>query len=266
MKADLTNPELLSVRKGGSLPLLAVALHDGHRLREELLEFIEVSEDGRLREEDPFTGIWTGITGNSIVANFSRFEFDLNRKPKNAVYLLPEQAWGIRVWRETPPDRIILDSEKRYGDAYNQFRSILESLVLRYGKLVVYDLHSYNHRRNGPGAQPEDPLMNPEINVGTGTMDRVYWAPLIDRFIHELKIYNFGGRELDVRENIKFKGGHFPGWIHTEFGRSVCCISIEVKKFFMDEWTGQPDRDLIRSVGEALSKTIPGVISELTPL
>ena len=94
---------------------------------------------------------------------------------------------------------------------------------------MVYDLHSYNHRRKGLGAPPEDPGGNPEINLGTGTMDRLYWSGLIDRFISDLRHYDFTDRHLDVRENIKFKGGYFPRWIHENFDKKVCCLSIEVK-------------------------------------
>ena len=39
--------------------------------------------------------------------------------------------------------------------------------------------------------------------------------------------------------------------------------SIEVKKFFMDEWTGVPDHAVINAIGEALKSTVPGVLEEL---
>jgi hypothetical protein len=40
-------------------------------------------------------------------------------------------------------------------------------------------------------------------------------------------------------------------------------LSVEVKKFFMNEWTGEVDRELLEAVGEALSSTVPGVLEEL---
>jgi hypothetical protein len=47
---------------------------------------------------------------------------------------------------------------------------------------VVFDLHTYNHRREGPDTPPAEEVGNPEVNLGTGTMDRRKWAPIIDRF------------------------------------------------------------------------------------
>jgi hypothetical protein len=37
-----------------------------------------------------------------------------------------------------------------------------------------------------------------------------------------------------------------------------------VKKFFMDEWTGEPDYSIINSITSALKSTIPGVVDELS--
>jgi hypothetical protein len=36
-----------------------------------------------------------------------------------------------------------------------------------------------------------------------------------------------------------------------------------VKKFFMDEWTGEPDHAVINAIGKALKTTVPGVLEEL---
>jgi hypothetical protein len=43
----------------------------------------------------------------------------------------------------------------------------------------------------------------------------------------------------------------------------VCCLAIEVKKFFMDEWTGVADERQLAAVQEALGATLPGVVEEL---
>jgi hypothetical protein len=124
-------------------------------------------------------------------------------------------------------------------------------------------LHSYNHLRQGPDGAPADPRENPEVNIGTGTMNREYWAPIVDRFITDLSSVDYMGRQLDVRENVKFKGGNFSRWIHETFPNSVCAIAIEFKKFFMDEWTGQPNELDVSAIGQALQATTKGVIEEL---
>ena len=132
-----------------------------------------------------------------------------------------------------------------------------------YGHFVVFDIHSYNVLRDGPNSPPADPNLNPEVNIGTGTMDREYWAPIVDRFISDLGAYNYFSRKLDVRENIKFKGGYFPKYIHEKFPESACVISIEFKKFFMDEWTGNLYEDKFEHLKSALNFTTQGVMSEL---
>ena len=76
-------------------------------------------------------------------------------------------------------------------------------------------------------------------------------------------VFDFPGGRLDVRENVKFLGGNHPRWAHEWLPESACVIAIEVKKFFMDEWTGRPDRGLVDAIGKALAATVPGVLEEL---
>jgi hypothetical protein len=139
----------------------------------------------------------------------------------------------------------------------------LENLILWHGRVVVFDFHSYNHRRLGPEKPEDDPAANPEVNIGTGTMNRGRWAPIVGRVITELRQFSYQGRQLDVRENVRFRGGYFPRWIHQEFPDTVCAIAIEVKKFFMDEWTGHPDQDHLYALGQAFQQAAQGVLEEL---
>jgi len=44
----------------GDGPIVAVALHDGHDVREMWLHFA-ITEIDRWREEDPFTATWTAV-------------------------------------------------------------------------------------------------------------------------------------------------------------------------------------------------------------
>jgi hypothetical protein len=150
-----------------------------------------------------------------------------------------------------------------YDAFYGAVGDLLRRMVLRFGRVVVYDLHSYNHRRGGLQAPPADPADDPELNLGTGSMDRDFWAPVVTGFMDSMRRFEFCGRRLDVRENVKFQGGHFSRWIHETFPGYVCVLAIEVKKFFMDEWTGRPDRTQLGAVRDALRSTVPGVLEEL---
>jgi len=252
----------------GDGPLVASAIHAGHAVREEVRNIFALDEATQLREEDPFTGQWTTIAGTRLIGLRSRFEVDLNRPREKAVYLEPEDAWGLQVWREKPSPEIVERSLAEYDALYAQVEQVLSDLEQRFGRFVVFDLHTYNHRRAGPRGPIADPALNPEVNVGTGTMDRARWAPIVDRFIADLRAFDFLGRHLDVRENVKFFGGQFPGWIHENFPESGCALAIEFKKFFMDEWTGEQDpaRKQVEAIRQALESTVPGVLEELRKL
>jgi len=248
----------------GDGPLVGAAIHSGHCLRNDVAELMALADDERLREEDPFTDGWTAIATNQVVSLKSRFELDLNRPREKAVYTSDDDAWGSQVWKSEPPQEMIENSMALYDEFYRDMHRLLTGLVERHERIVVYDIHSYNHRRTGPDGEPADPELNPEVNVGTATMYRRRWVNVVDRFLTDLHDIDFQGRRLDVRENVKFFGGAFPKWIHEQFPSSVCVLSVEVKKFLMDEWTGQPDTAAITAVTEALQSTVDGVLEELS--
>jgi hypothetical protein len=245
-------------------PIVATAIHDGHEVREEVLRHMLLDESSRLREEDPFTGDWTRIAGTRVVGLRSRFEVDLNRPREQAVYRTPEDCWGLRVWEGGLPDDIAERSLKEYDAFYEGLRELYSDLTDRFGRFVVYDLHTYNHRREGPDGPAADAAQNPMVNLGTGTMqDRARWAGVIERFKRDLGSCDFLGAKLDVRENVKFFGGNHARWTHQNFPDSACVLAIEVKKFFMDEWTGEADQVLVEAIEKALASTVPGVLEEL---
>lgn len=250
----------------GHQPMVAVALHDGHYVRPEVEKLLAISSSDRLREEDPFTAAWTDIAETRLVVLRSRFELDLNRPRDRAIYLQPEDSWGLQVWKEPLTQNLIKRSLAEYDAFYATVGKICRHLEQRYGRFVIYDLHTYNQYRQGMHASPADELHNPEINLGTGTLNREYWQPVVERFIHDMRHFNFLGRQLDVRENVKFEGGHFAEWIHGHFPRSACVLTIEVKKFFMNEWTHRLDLAKMSAVHQALRSSVSGVLEELQHL
>lgn len=247
----------------GDGPIVATAIHDGHELRAELAALAALPEPDRLREEDPFTGNWTKAAGTRIVALRSRFEVDLNRPRERAVYLHPEDAWGLDMWKSPLPGEVIERSLAEYDAFYSELARVLQSVERRYGRFVVLDLHSYNHRRQGPEGPAADPEANPEVNVGTGSLPPGRWDGVVERFMSDMRAYNFLGRRLDVRENVKFRGGNFSRWVHTEFPIAGCALAVEFKKFFMDEWTGEPSLPQVGEIQKALASTVPGILEEL---
>ena len=106
----------------------------------------------------------------------------------------------------------------------------------------MIDVHSYNHRRDGPDGEPTPQDEAPDINIGTFSMPREQWAWLVDPLMEAMAAFDFNGRRLDVRENIAFQGkGEQTRFVHQRYPGRGCAIALEFKKFFMDEWSGEPD-------------------------
>lgn len=251
----------------GDSPLVAAAIHDGHDLRDEVAALMALPESERLREEDPFTGVWAAVAPTRLVGRRSRFEVDLNRPREQAVYRTPQDAWGLHVWKRDPPADLVERSLGQYDEFYAHALDLLGRVARRHGRFFVYDLHCYNHRRTGPDGPPADAAGNPEVNIGTGALaDRDRWAPLIDRFMSDLRAFDFRGRHLDVRENVKFRGGAFSRTIHDAFPERGLSVAIDFRKFFMDEWTGKPDPAQLDAIAGALQATVPSVLEELVKL
>ncbi len=245
----------------GTSPIVATAIHDGHNTRENLKRLFNLTEGERLREEDPFTAKWLDISDNKIVVHHSRFETDVNRPRDKAIYKLPEDAWGLNVWKNILPDEMIDESLTVYDNFYLQAKKYFDSLFMLHKNIVVYDIHSYNHRRDSN--IPADVKENPEVNIGTKNMDYEIWQPLVQVMINSFKSFDYDGRTLDVRENIKFKGGYFGQWLHEQYGNKVCPVSIEFKKFFMNELRGEPFEKDIELISQLIIQSKLPVLNTL---
>jgi N-formylglutamate deformylase len=247
----------------GDGPLIATAIHDGHDVRPEVARYLLLDESERRREEDPYSAKWCCVAPTRIVGIRSRFEVDLNRPREKAVYRTSADAWGLTLWKSGVPHGFFSRSLAEYDTFYRVMHGHLKRIEQAYGRFVVYDLHSYNHRRDGPDGPAADPQKNPQVNVGTGTMKRQRWAPIVNAFVGSLRDFDFPGGRLDVRENVKFFGGNWPRWIHENFPDTGIALAIEVKKFFMDELTGEPNLHLIDAITDALRSTVPAVLVAL---
>jgi len=234
--------------------VLATAIHDGHDLRPAVADAMCLADADRLREEDPFTGQAVTRVPTHIVAHRSRFEFDLNRAADTAVYRTPEQSWGLKVWHSEPDDALVADSLAIHAAYYRMLGALLDDIVAEHGRFVLIDAHSYNHRRDGPDgpAMPQDDA--PDINIGTFSMPRDEWAFLLDPLMEEMRRFDFNGRNLDVRENVAFQGkGEQTRFVHDRYPGKGCAIALEFKKFFMDEWTGEPDPAELKAMQEFIT-------------
>lgn len=246
----------------GHSPIVATAIHDGHQTRDSIINLFNLDDGDRLREEDPFTAEWVNISDNNIIVHHSRFETDVNRSRDKAVYVNPDDAWGLNIWKDKLADDTVLKSLAVYDGFYTEVKKYFDSLFRENKNIVVYDIHSYNHRREGKDIQA-DPGENPEVNIGTKSMNHKKWQPLVETMVNSFGSFDYNGRSLDVRENVKFKGGYFGQWLYEEYGDNICPVSIEFKKFFMDEWTGEAFEKDIRLIHQMLESSTKSVLTEL---
>jgi N-formylglutamate amidohydrolase len=237
-------------------PLICAAIHAGELLSPECKKNLAISTEDKLREEDPFTDQLAMLSLNNIIGNYSRFEFDVNRKRDRSIYLCPEDSWGLEVRKEPPGENFIQAAYAKYDLFYEELYNRIRELRQRYDKLFIYDIHSYNHRRMGIDQDPDDQNLNPDIILATGNMSS-QWDGLIDELQKHFSGFALDGKTLDVRKNVKFDGGWFSRWLHYTFPDSVCCLSIEFKKIFMDEWSGKLYQDKFNILKNALQSSFP---------
>lgn len=246
-----------SVRRGKGA-LFAVAVHAGHELRPGLEGYLALDETERLREEDPGTEDMAPEGATLLAVVRSRFEVDCNRPRSRCVYQGPQDAWGLTVYRGELPDEEDRRSRAVYDSFYAAMFDEISRLVERHERVVLLDLHAYNHRRSGPDGVPADSEGNPEVNLGTARIDRARWAPVVDAFALGMTSAGF-----DVRENVKFGGGHLAHWVTEHFAEKVCPLATEFKKTYMDEWTGEVDMQHVARIRGALAAIAEPLVRSL---
>ena len=250
---DATTVPAWTILRRADGPIVATAIHQGHDLRPAVAALANLDHAQRRREEDPYTGTWTAIGDTAVLVHRSRFEVDLNRPRDGSVYREPEDAWGLDLWTTPPSDDLVAESRALHDAFYSELETLFAAIAQKHGGFVLYDIHSYNHRRDGPEAPPAPSQENPEVNLGTGTLDRTRWGGVVEAFVAAAKK---AAPDLDLRENVKFQGGHLARWVHARFPGQGCALAIEFKKTFMDEWSDRPDPARIEAYGRVLRATV----------
>jgi len=222
---------------------------------------MHLQEHERFREEDPYTAYVADLPVSRIIVETSRFQTDLNRRREEAVYRDPDDAWGMTVWQPMLPELVVNQLLAEYDRFYADVAQLIQWTIERFGKFVVLDVHSYNHRRETPLATASIGE-NPEVNVGTAH-NHEQWKGLGQQFTRFLAHHQIDGMSIDVRENVKFKGGGFSEWINRNYGEHGCVLSLEFKKTFMDEWTGRVDIVHLRQLRSMLAGCIPFLLDKL---
>lgn len=227
------------------VPYCCMAIHDGGNLRDELKEKILIDDYGRWYEEDPHTGKFISSLPITIIGLDSRYEYDLNRNPDECIH---EEAWGRRVWKRKLSSKERNKSLKKHKNFYRVLEVLIAKLEELYGGCIVYDIHSYNHKRWDRAV--------PLFNIGTERINVQKYGEVVDHWVSELRSIRLDGIENVTNINDVFFGrGYNLEFITTRFPNSLV-LAVEVKKIFSNELTGEDYPRLIRELQQKLKKSI----------
>ena len=204
---------------------VGAAIHHGHNLRQKLVKKCRLSQKERLYEEDPFTGEFISAMPIALIANDSRYEYDLNRSFDACIY---EEAWGKSVWKKKLSKKERARSQEKYRIFYTVLEALIKKLEKKHGACLIYDIHSFNYHRIKDG-------QTPVFNIGTGQLDRSKWGSSIDHWGKTLNTCNLSNLECNAAFDVVFKGmGYLSTFIRNNF-KNTLVLSTEIKKVFMDE-------------------------------
>lgn len=233
-------------------PYICGAVHDGHQFRKSLWENCLHSEYDRWYEEDPCTKEMVQAHPIVVAGCDSRFEYDLNRTPETAIY---SDAWGKKLWKRPLPKVEIEHSLSKHAKFYKVVHALVKKIEEKYGKAIVFDIHSYNWKRWHRDV--------PVWNLGTANINNARYGVMAESWREKL-----GGMELPnglkstSKINDTFQGnGYFLKYITKNFD-NVLVLATEISKVYCDELSGTIYPEVVRSVEKQLKEIIPLQVKE----
>ena len=223
------------------------AIHDGHQFRKELWDSCIHTEYERWYEEDPCTKEMVKTHPIVIAGCDSRFEYDLNRPPEEAVF---ETAWGKQLWKYPLPEDMKVRSLEKHSNFYKVVEALITKLEDKFGICVVYDMHSYNWRRWDREV--------PTWNLGTSNIDN-------DRFGDNIELWRQSLSEIKFPEAIEstskindtfFGNGYFLKFITKNF-KNTLVLATEIAKVYCHEYDQIIYPEVVKAVEEELKVRLP---------
>ncbi len=222
------------------------AIHDGHQFRHEFWANCLHTEYERWFEEDPATKQMIQSYPIVISGCDSRFEYDLNRAPENAVF---ETAWGKQLWREPLAEVMKKKSLQKHHNFYRVTHALLKKLEELFGVCVVYDMHSYNWKRWNREV--------PTWNLGTSNIDINRFGASVEQWramLGKMELPN--GIVSTSKINDTFHGnGYFLKYITQNF-KNTLVLATEVKKVYCDELNQIIYPEVVNAIEKALQVDI----------
>jgi len=210
-------------------PLICTAIHNGHRLRDDLQKTFLLSEEDRFYEEDPYTDELISSFPIQVIGNDSRFEYDLNRAKTLSTYF--KTAWDKQVWEKPLSPKQRAKSHGKHQALYNILVVIVGVIEKEFRNAIIFDIHSYNHKRIDKGT--------PTFNIGTGQIDVERWGSVVNKFekqLNHIELPNLGVRA--ATDEVFHGRGYLISHINAHFDNTLV-LPTEIKKVFMDETSGE---------------------------
>ncbi|QBG35415.1 flavohemoglobin expression-modulating QEGLA motif protein [Litorilituus sediminis] len=210
-------------------PLICAAIHNGQRLRAELSKLFLLSKQEKYHEEAPYTDELLSSFPIQLIANDSRFEYDLNRAKALSTYF--KRANQKQIWQKslTPKQRLI--SHQKHESFYKVLEAIVSVIEKQFGNAIVFDIHSYNYKQRDENT--------PTFNIGSEQIDVERWGQVIKHFERQLNKIELPNLDVSAETDKVFHGrGYFISHINAHFDNTLV-LPIEVKKVFMDENSGE---------------------------
>lgn len=223
------------------------AVHDGHQFRKELWEKCLHTEYERWYEEDPETKRMIGSHPIVIAGCDSRFEYDLNRIPEDAVF---ETAWGKKLWKTPLDSDEKQTSLKKHENFYEVVHALVSKIEDKFGICIVYDMHSYNWKRWDREV--------PTWNLGTSNIDFGRYGAIVEAWrqtLSEIKLPNNIKSTSEI--NDVFQGnGYFLKYITANFENTLV-LATEIAKVYCDEYRQIIYPEVVQSVRSQLDVKLP---------
>ena len=229
------------------VPYVCAAVHDGHQFRKELWDNCLHTEYERWYEEDPETKNMVKSQPIVIAGCDSRFEYDLNRTPEDAVF---DTAWGKQLWKTSLPENMKAKSLQKHTNFYKVVHALIETLESKFGFCTVYDMHSYNWKRWDREV--------PTWNLGTSNIDNNRFGNVIENWRQSLSKIKFPSEIKSTSLiNDTFQGnGYFLKYITQNF-KNTLVLATEIAKVYCDEYNQIVYPEVVRVVESELIKRIP---------
>ncbi len=242
-EAESANPSIY-IKIDDDVPFACFAIHNGHNLRSELTNKCKLNDYERWYEEDPETLKFISSLPVVIACNDSRYEYDLNRSAKNAIY---ESAWGKELWNSPLSEKEKKKSLEKHHNFYKVVHALIARLEKKFQSVIAFDIHSFNYKR----IEKESPV----FNIGTENINKKKYGKYVDYYLGELSKIKLPNIDNRTGENEVFFGrGYLLEYLTANF--NILVLATEIKKIYCNELTGENYPLIIEKLTHRLKRAI----------